>query len=302
MSFCVVTQPATGDIGVRCPHHSTPGTLSAPSVPISTGAAASGQPSRPSTGATKRKSGGAEGGASSQSQSSNEPPPEAYDRPQWSPLQRQRARVTVKELMLKICQQNYHDSTSKSVATRTTYTRAEQASLAQHSGYMRLLTITSGISRASDLSESCNMPPPPPLAPPPPTKDELLTRHMAEVDGELRRGEELTGFEYATMGTVDLVDFWKHQKQSRRHEFPLLYMIAMNVLPVQASSVSSERAFSSSKMTCTRERNNILAETMECLQVLKHALHRRRSTSENHQTLDFMAHVVGSDVDEENED
>lgn len=73
----------------------------------------------------------------------------------------------------------------------------------------------------------------------------------------------------------------------------------MSVLPVQASSVSSERAFSSSKMTCTRERNSISAENMEALQVLKHALHRRRSGEGNHQTLDFMAHVVGSEMDDD---
>ncbi|KAH7325508.1 hypothetical protein B0J17DRAFT_681618 [Rhizoctonia solani] len=59
--------------------------------------------------------------------------------------------------------------------------------------------------------------------------------------------------------------------------------------------ISSERAFSSSKLTCTRERNNISAEHMEHLQVLKHSLHRRRANHDNNQTLDFMAHVVDPD-------
>lgn len=80
-----------------------------------------------------------------------------------------------------------------------------------------------------------------------------------------------------------------------RHTFPLLYQIAMNVPPAQASSVSSERAFSSSKLTCTRERKNISAEHMEHLQVLKHSSHRRRATPDNYQTLDLMAHIVGED-------
>jgi hypothetical protein len=66
----------------------------------------------------------------------------------------------------------------------------------------------------------------------------------------------------------------------------------MDVLPVQASSVSSERAFSSSKFTCTPERNRISEEHMEYLQVLKHSLHRRHLNHENNQTLDFMAHIV----------
>ncbi|KAG9079617.1 hypothetical protein FS749_008363 [Ceratobasidium sp. UAMH 11750] len=98
------------------------------------------------------------------------------------------------------------------------------------------------------------------------------------------------------MGTLDLVEFWK----ARRYEFPLIYQIAMNVLPVQASSVSSERVFSSSKMTCTRERSRISAENMEHLQVLKHILHRRSTQKQdNHQTLDFIEKVTYVDSEDE---
>ncbi|KEP49072.1 hAT family dimerization protein [Rhizoctonia solani 123E] len=61
-----------------------------------------------------------------------------------------------------------------------------------------------------------------------------------------------------TTGTVNPVEFWK----AHRDIFPLLYQIAINIPPVRASSVSSQRAFSSSKMTCTRERNNISPEHM----------------------------------------
>ena len=49
----------------------------------------------------------------------------------------------------------------------------------------------------------------------------------------------------------------------------------MDVLPAQASSVSSELVFSSSKLTCTRDRNQISAELVEHLQVLKHSLRRQ---------------------------
>ncbi|KAG9078540.1 hypothetical protein FRC06_008314, partial [Ceratobasidium sp. 370] len=77
------------------------------------------------------------------------------------------------------------------------------------------------------------------------------------------------------------------------HQFtyPLLYQIAMDILPVQASSVSSERVFSSSKLTCTSERSRITPENMEYLQVLKHALRRRRRETAdgmNSDDLDFM--------------
>ncbi|EUC57463.1 hAT family dimerization protein, partial [Rhizoctonia solani AG-3 Rhs1AP] len=71
----------------------------------------------------------------------------------------------------------------------------------------------------------------------------------------------------------------------------------MNVLPVQASSASSERAFSSSKMTSTPERNSTPAEHMQHLQVLKHSLHRRRANHETPNTQ-FMAHVVDPDGEE----
>ncbi|KAG9074444.1 hypothetical protein FS749_014000 [Ceratobasidium sp. UAMH 11750] len=90
----------------------------------------------------------------------------------------------------------------------------------------------------------------------------------------------------------------------RRFEFPLLYRIAMDVLPAQASSVSSERAFSSGKLTCTRERNLISPENLERLQFLKHALHRHStSTGLDTQPLDFMAHVThpSPDTDTESE-
>ncbi|CAE6470540.1 unnamed protein product [Rhizoctonia solani] len=110
---------------------------------------------------------------------------------------------------------------------------------------------------------------------------------MADVETELLHWEQYEWAGNDTMGTVDLVEFWK----AHRNVFPLLYQIAMNILPVQASSVSSERAFSSAKLTCTRERNNISADHMEYLQVLKHSLHRRRANHENNQTLDFMTHV-----------
>lgn len=76
----------------------------------------------------------------------------------------------------------------------------------------------------------------------------------------------------------------------------LLYRIAMDVLPVQASSVSSERVFSSSKMTCTAERNRLSVQTMEALQVLKHALDQRRRDSPESEvkTLDFVSRAFES--------
>ncbi|KDN46242.1 hypothetical protein RSAG8_04469, partial [Rhizoctonia solani AG-8 WAC10335] len=65
--------------------------------------------------------------------------------------------------------------------------------------------------------------------------------------------------------------YFKVQKSS-----PILQAIPHDVLPVQASSVSSERVFSSSKNTCTLSRNKLGADTVEMLQILKYSLRNRR--------------------------
>ena len=65
----------------------------------------------------------------------------------------------------------------------------------------------------------------------------------------------------------------------------------MDVLLVQASLVLSECVFSSSKMTCTSERNRISMKTMESFQVLKHALHQHCWEAVEPQALDFVAHL-----------
>ncbi|QRW00609.1 hAT family dimerization protein [Ceratobasidium sp. AG-Ba] len=226
----------------------------------------------------------------------------------WDRIARNTARLHVKEKMFEIRKNQYKSSPT---AINRPQTEAERAAQAQQNGYMRVLTLGSEIRLVSSSSKcayhkspttSSNPMPEPSTSPSLPLSSQhlmkegdLLVRCMAEVDAELLRWEALDNYNADMMGTVTLVDFWK----AHRYDFPLLYEIAMDVLPVQASSVSSERAFSSSKMTCTRERNKISAESMEYLQVLKHSLHRRRSTDDNNQTLDFMVHVVGSDIDEE---
>ncbi|KAG8692389.1 hypothetical protein FRC09_011223, partial [Ceratobasidium sp. 395] len=81
---------------------------------------------------------------------------------------------------------------------------------------------------------------------------------------------------------------------ARSSELPLVYQLALDVLPAQALSVSSERVFSSSKMTCTQTRNRISTGTVEALQILKHSLRRCPNVPRSAvtQTLNFMAHHV----------
>ncbi|SRR6266404_2428488 len=55
-------------------------------------------------------------------------------------------------------------------------------------------------------------------------------------------------------------------------EFPTLFSIALDYLPIQVSSVPCERIFSSVKETDTKKRNRIHPTLMEVLQILKFLL------------------------------
>lgn len=57
---------------------------------------------------------------------------------------------------------------------------------------------------------------------------------------------------------------------------PTLFAIAMDFLPIQASSVPSERVFSSSSETDTVRRNRISPVLMEAIQMLKFGLKKAR--------------------------
>ncbi|KAG8741458.1 hypothetical protein FRC11_014810, partial [Ceratobasidium sp. 423] len=83
-----------------------------------------------------------------------------------------------------------------------------------------------------------------------------------------------------------------------QHIYLNLYQIAMNVLPAQTSSVSSEQVFSSSKLTITAQRSRLSASNVEYLQVLKHALRLRRRdlvdgvNANSGDGLDFISHLL----------
>ena len=55
-----------------------------------------------------------------------------------------------------------------------------------------------------------------------------------------------------------------------------MYRVALDILPVQASSVACERVFSSSKETITMRRNCLSPELMEILQFLKYTFRQDR--------------------------
>ena len=69
----------------------------------------------------------------------------------------------------------------------------------------------------------------------------------------------------------------------------MLFHLAMDVLPAQATSVPCERVFSSSKETCSLRRSQLGPTTIEMLQVLKHLYKRER--------LDFTTGLLATEED-----
>jgi len=67
--------------------------------------------------------------------------------------------------------------------------------------------------------------------------------------------------------------------------YPLLFCVAMDILPAQASSVPCERIFSSSKETNSLRRSRMSPELMEALQILKFSFRQDRLCF----TRDFIA-------------
>ncbi|QRW13808.1 Zinc finger, BED-type predicted [Ceratobasidium sp. AG-Ba] len=219
----------------------------------------------------------------------------------WEQAARDHAYSTVRAQMLK------HQRAKPDVGALNVLVPAERAAQALGSGFARILTGGSAITRASSLLANpaynpyATEEPALPFNPFNSTQSQNTVQDpMIAVESELARWVSKGTVPAQKMGSIELVQFWR----LHRFEFPLLYRIAMDVLPVQASSVSSERAFSSSKLTCTRERNLISPENLERLQFLKHALHRQPvsgATGLATQPLDFMAHITHPAVEGETE-
>ena len=116
----------------------------------------------------------------------------------------------------------------------------------------------------------------------------LRAEDKRAVDKELNKS---TG-EGVTQETTnfDLLKYWEmsspafyltkvssqNGEKFREETFPTLFQIALDILPVQASAIPSEQAFSASKETDTDCRSNMEVELMEMLQVLKYAFREDR--------------------------
>jgi hypothetical protein len=79
----------------------------------------------------------------------------------------------------------------------------------------------------------------------------------------------------------------KTGSQAKQYTYPLLYHVALDVLPAQASAVPCERVFSSSKETDSLRRSNLSPIMMEVLQILKFIFRKDR--------LNFMEGLVSTE-------
>jgi hypothetical protein len=85
--------------------------------------------------------------------------------------------------------------------------------------------------------------------------------------------------------------------QVNRLSFPTLFAMAMDFLPIQATSVPCERVFSSSAETDTKKRNRMSPLMMEALQMLKFHLKKERLNftrgwvTKEHELVDYDAVV-----------
>lgn len=61
--------------------------------------------------------------------------------------------------------------------------------------------------------------------------------------------------------------------------YPTIFALAMDVSPIQGSSVPCERVFLSAKETMTDRRSRIQPELMEALQLLKYSIKHGRGIS-----------------------
>ncbi|GJU96788.1 zinc finger BED domain-containing protein RICESLEEPER 2-like protein [Tanacetum coccineum] len=95
--------------------------------------------------------------------------------------------------------------------------------------------------------------------------------------------------------TFDVLGFWK----AKENQFPVLSRMAMDILSVQASSVASESAFSTSGRLLTINRTRLTPESLEMCMCLKDHLdaqERKQDTSPLELSLDVEESVFNVEV------
>ncbi|KDQ54070.1 hypothetical protein JAAARDRAFT_135955, partial [Jaapia argillacea MUCL 33604] len=148
-----------------------------------------------------------------------------------------------------------------------------QAHGADHlDGLLHVQRCSSSVATASSSHSNTPAPDPSPMSTPHEMTDaekaaqeaEELASDLRVVDEELRRYLEHGTLQGAERD-ISLVKFW----ESKVFIYPLLYRVALDVLPVQASAVPCERIFSSARETTTVRQNKLNPALLKVLQILK---------------------------------
>jgi hypothetical protein len=128
------------------------------------------------------------------------------------------------------------------------------------SGFRGLEDLYASLNRAEDDIDS-------PLPSAPSTTEDQDLLDSRKVDSEILR-YTADPVAIGTGSSFDLLEWW----HVHRYMYPLLWRVARDVLPAQASSVPCERVFSSSKQTTTQQRNSLDPSLVEKLQIMKFGL------------------------------
>ena len=119
------------------------------------------------------------------------------------------------------------------------------------------------------------------------TEQTIDDEFNAYVDGYSKRQAAIDPIKFWEVSTSILDSLWyvvTDVFKANREIYPTIFKIALDYLPVQASSVPCERVFSSSADTDTKKRNRIKSDLMEALQLLKYGYKKER--------LHFTAHLL----------
>ncbi|PPR07616.1 hypothetical protein CVT24_004169 [Panaeolus cyanescens] len=189
----------------------------------------------------------------------------------WTNTEYLSARITVFEVLLEFSRASSNQSTTSSGPTRRTVTIptiSSAAAQAQKVGMDNFNKLARSISKsaiaAAASGSTVNSATPPTLAPCSSAPNLVLSdeQHKQAVTREIRDYEEAGLMGDNEAGELDLIRYW----QERKYQYPLLFKLALNVLPIQASAVPSERVFSSSKETDTLRCAN-LGQTLRRLSI-----------------------------------
>jgi hypothetical protein len=70
---------------------------------------------------------------------------------------------------------------------------------------------------------------------------------------------------WQVINVLSAICFFAKFIQEHEHQYPRIFKLAMDIIPIQASSVPCERVFSSGKETMAPRRRRISAKLMEAL-------------------------------------